>query len=84
MVTPFMADNSDPTRNCESPRAAMATMCKEPIQKTALAKIKKVHCQLGKEGESSFELKGDTLIYIFGLNASNVEDKTKEYLQNTL
>jgi hypothetical protein len=84
MVTPFLADNSDPSRGCDVPRSAMAELCKTDAYKTAISKIKKIHCKIGKAGEASFSVSGDTLTVNLGLSAPNVEDKAKEYLENNL
>ena len=84
MVTPFMAKNSDVATNCDLARSAMADMCKKPIQKAAIAKIKSLHCKLGKEEEVSFKISKTALEFTVGVSAPNIEDKTREFLENNL
>jgi hypothetical protein len=85
LVTPFMAENTSAPSSCDAPRAAMARMCDDKLSKEAIAaKIKKVHCKLGKKEEASFKLNGTTLEFVTGIGAANLEDKAKAFLENAL
>lgn len=84
-VTPFMAANSNAASYCDSVRSKMSSMCEDKLSKEAISKkIKSVTCKLGKEGQADFKLNGTTLEFTVGLNASNLEDKAKEWLENNL
>lgn len=85
MVTPFMEGNYSLPSYCDSPRGTISGMCEDETSKTAIKKaIKKIDCKLGKEGEVAFKLNGGTLTFTVGVNSSNLEQKTKEWLENNL
>lgn len=84
-TTPFMMANTNAASYCDSPRSAMSRMCEDKTSKEAISgKIKAVNCKLGKDGETAFKLNGSTLEFTVGLNAANLDDKSKEWLENNL
>lgn len=84
-TTPFMEANTNAASYCDSARDAIQYMCEDKTSKEAItAKIKSIHCKLGKKEEASYKLNGTTLEFTVGLGAPNLRDKTKEWLENNL
>ena len=84
-VTPFMEANTSATAYCDAARSAMSSMCADKTSKEEITKkVKSVSCKLGKAEEASFKLNGTNLEFTVGLGASNLEDKTKSWLENNL
>lgn len=85
MVTPFMATSANPAAYCDGVREGMASMCEDKTYKDAIAKqVKKVHCKLGKKDELAFKMNGSTIEATMGVEAANINTKTKEFLENNL
>jgi hypothetical protein len=84
-VTPFMKDNASAPSYCDSTRGTISGMCEDETSKTAIKKnIKKIECKLGKEKETAFKLANGTFTFTVGVNASNLDSKIKEWLENNL
>lgn len=85
-TTPFMAASANAASYCDEARSRISSMCEDATSKEAIkAKIKKIHCTLApKEEEASFKLAGGTLTFTFGVKASNLGDKVKDFLENNL
>lgn len=84
-ATPFMAANAHAPSFCDATRSAISGMCEDETSKTVIKKnIKKVDCKLGKVKEAAFKLSGGTLTFTVGVDASNLDDKVKEWLENNL
>ncbi len=84
-VTPFMEANTSAPAYCDTPRSVMSSMCDDKLSKEAISKkIKAVTCKLGKGEEASYKFNGSTLEFTVGLGASNLDDKTKAWLENNL
>jgi hypothetical protein len=83
-VTPFMEADTHFSSYCESAVNAMNLMCEDKISKDAITKIKKVNCKVGEKGKVSYKFSGDTLEMTVGLEAPNLEAKTKEFLENNI
>ena len=85
IVTPFMAENTSGWSFCDAPLSTISGMCEDATSKAMIKKnINKLVCKLGKKEEASFKMAGGTLTFTFGLGASNLNDKTKEFLENNL
>ncbi len=85
MVTPFMTENANAASYCDAVLSTMSGMCEDATAKPMIVKsIKKIDCKLGKKGEVAFALKGGTLTFTYGVGGSNLNEKTKEYLENNL
>jgi len=85
LAVAFVEAHTSASGYCESPRSAIYKMCQDPTSKEAIvAKIKKISCKLGKEKEVSFKLNGPELVMTVGLGAPNLDEKTKEFLENNL
>ena len=86
MVTPFLEANTSLSSYCDAPRAAMSSMCEaDKMNKDAItAKIKKVDCKLGEKGKVDMKLSGSTLVFTVGLDAANLEDAVKTFLDKSL
>ncbi len=85
-VTPFMEAGSNAASYCDATRSSMSSMCEaDKLNKDAItAKIKKVDCKLGEKGKIDFKLTGTTLVMTVGLDAANLDDKVKEFLDKNL
>lgn len=84
-VTPFMAANTSAPSYCDSTRSAMSSMCDDKLSKEAITqKIKKVECKLGAKGQKDLKLNGTTLVFTVGLDASNLDDAVKTFLEHNL
>ncbi len=85
-VTPFMRANTSAASYCDAPRTVLSSMCEtNPIYKKAITeKIKKITCKLGKAEEKTLKLSGTELIFTVGLGASNLEEATKNFLEEAL
>jgi hypothetical protein len=85
LVAPFMAENASGDGFCANALSVMAGLCEDAMTKKAISsQVKKLNCQLGKKGESSVALKGTELVFSFGVGASNLEDKVRDFLNNNL
>jgi hypothetical protein len=65
----------------------MGGMCEQSaISKEAIAaKVKSLHCHYGAGDAGSFTLSPEgELGFTFDVNSSNLEDKTKEFLEKNL
>jgi hypothetical protein len=82
--TPFMDVHAG--AYCDAPRSQISGMCTDETYKAAIkASVAKITCVLGnKEKEVKFQLKNKELTFTVGVNASNLEQKTKEFLENNL
>jgi hypothetical protein len=84
-ATAFMEANASAAGYCESVRTSIANMCDDKIAKDAIAKkLKSIDCKAGKPEETSFKWNGGALQVTLGLNAANIEDKTKNWIENNL
>lgn len=85
MVTPFMAENTSLPSYCDAPRSAISGMCEDETSKNSIKKsIKKIECKLGAKEKVDFKLNGTTLVFTVGIGASNLEQKTRDFLENNL
>ena len=84
-TTPFMAANTSAASYCDSARSTISDMCQDAMSKAEITKkIKKITCKLGKAEEATFKLNGTELVFTVGLGASNLEQKTKKFLESNL
>jgi hypothetical protein len=84
-VVPFTAENTSAALFCDATLSTIAQMCEDATAKPMIKKsITKISCVLGKKQESSFKLSGGVLTFTFGLGASNLEEKAKDFLENNL
>jgi hypothetical protein len=82
-ATSFIKATAHAGDYCDSVRSAVADYCGDEIGKSSVKeKIKKISCKLGKDSEVSFKLVSGDLQATLGLNAGNIKDKTKEFLEN--
>lgn len=85
LVVPFVADNSDASSYCNSALSAISFMCEDAIAKPMIKKnISKVTCNLGEKGKESFKLSSGNFVFTFGLGATNLDQKIREFLENNL
>ena len=85
MVTPFMAENASGWSYCDSVYSTLSGMCEDKLAKDLIKKnIKKLSCKLGKKEEATFKLEKGTLTFTYGVGASNLNDKVKDFLENNL
>lgn len=87
-VTPFMTGNSNAASYCDTPRSVMSSMCEDATSKKAITDaIKKVTCKYtSKKGVLDFKIdkKSKTLEMTVAIDASNLDEKTKTFLENNL
>ncbi len=86
LTTPFMTENANAASYCDEVRSKISDMCSDATSKDAIkAKVKKVNCVLAaKPEDATFKISGGTLTFSFGVKASNLGDKAKEFLENNL
>lgn len=85
-VTPFMKENANAASYCDEVRSQISSMCSDSVTRDAIkAKVKKISCVYSSNpSEVKLEISSDTLKFSFGTKASNISDKTKEFLENNL
>jgi hypothetical protein len=80
-----MEANTNAASYCDSALSAIARLCKDDASKAELKqKVKKLNCKLGKGKEAKLALSGGTLDFTVGLDAANLDDVVKDWLENHL
>ena len=82
----FLEAHTSGSGYCESLTSAVAGLCeRDEISKEAIAKqIKKITCKPGKEKEQVFSFEGSTFVGRLGMNAPNITDNARKWLENNL
>jgi hypothetical protein len=85
-TTTFMKEGANAASYCDETRSKISYMCEDATSKEAIkSKIKKIQCTHAKNAEdATFKLTGGTLTFTYGVKASNIGDKVKEFLENNL
>jgi hypothetical protein len=87
LAAPFMAKHSNAAGYCDAALSEMGGMCEESaISKEAIAtKVKALHCRYSAGDKGSFTLSPEGVLdFSFDVDSSNLEDKTKEFLEKNL
>ncbi len=84
-VAEFLEKNTSLSSYCESIAYPVMTFCKDPdVKSTIVEKIKSIKCMRGEPKALTFKMEGTSYIGTFGLGASNINRKAKEWLENNL
>jgi hypothetical protein len=83
--TKFVEERTSAGAYCAAALEGVGNLCDDATSKPVVAKkVKKLTCKPGPDGSASFKLAGGELQFTFGLNASNLPDQTKKYLEEHL
>jgi len=86
LVPKFMEGNASAAAYCDLAVYRMSQMCTDELSKEAIAsKIKKLDCSFEEGSQGDFSISDDgTLIFKYDVGASDLDNKAKEFLENSL